>query len=301
MGCGGSKNNDQTVPVKETKKEQTTKGKKGTKKEQTTTKGKERPRPKSAPQDRKGRDKSKSLEDSAGESNKKLSKEEQLRQELVAATESRDLARLEKAISDYERNQLPNSADLARARRVLVSLHEQALQAAIQEQKLDALEAAIDAANESPVSPELHDDPGETLQEAEELRSLLRRLRLYVHKVLALKPMTVSEIHSYKRPRPLVHSVMKATYLLLGERERQLGEWEYIQSLLRRQGRGSIIRRIQEFDPRTMKKAKVHRAEDHLKVCSKDKVRQTSAGAGTFYVWSYNIIKDGKPGGKKKT
>ncbi|KAL8565236.1 hypothetical protein ACOMHN_001134 [Nucella lapillus] len=89
---------------------------------------------------------------------------------------------------------------------------------------------------------------------------------------------------------------MKATYLLLGEQERLLREWEYIQSLLRRQGRGSIIRRIKEFDSQHMKQAKVVRAEGHLKHCNKNKVRQTSAGAGTFYMWSYNIIKEGQNG-----
>ena len=95
-----------------------------------------------------------------------------------------------------------------------------ALQAAIKERDLKTLEAAIEAAKKSSVAPELHE--GETLGEAESLRSLLRRLKLYLHKILEMKQPTVSEIHSYTRPRPLVHTVMKATYLLLGEKERQL-------------------------------------------------------------------------------
>lgn len=48
-------------------------------------------------------------------------------------------------------------------------------------------------------------------------RQQLRRLRLYMHKVLALNKATISEIHSYQRPRPLVHTVMKATFRILGE------------------------------------------------------------------------------------
>ena len=95
-----------------------------------------------------------------------------------------------------------------------------ALQAAIKERDLKTLEAAIEAARKSSVAPELR--KGETLREAESLRSLLRRLKLYLHKILEMKQPTVSEIHSYTRPRPLVHTVMKATYLLLGEKERQL-------------------------------------------------------------------------------
>ena len=61
--------------------------------------------------------------------------------------------------------------------------------------------------------------------------------------------------------------------------------WEYIQALLRRQGRDSIIRRIKEFDVVHMKASSMNKAEAHLQLCNEKTVRQTSAGAGTFYVW----------------
>ncbi|KAK7116087.1 lim and transglutaminase domain protein ltd-1-like [Littorina saxatilis] len=218
--------------------------------------------------------------------------EDELRTELRAATESGDIQRLEEAIENFERARLPDDGDLTKARRKLLSLHEKALKAAIKERDLDALEKAVDAANKSTVSRKLYES--ETYREAESLRSLLRRLKLYMHKILELRQPTVSEIHSYQRPRPLVHSVMKATYLLLGEKEKQLKQWEYIQALLRRQGRESIIRRIREFDTVHMKPYSMRRANTHLKNCNKDLVRQVSAGAGTFYVWSSNIIAEGK-------
>ena len=47
------------------------------------------------------------------------------RAELVDATESRDIERLEKAIRDFEHAHLPDKGDLSRARRILLSLHEQ--------------------------------------------------------------------------------------------------------------------------------------------------------------------------------
>ncbi|KAK7496944.1 hypothetical protein BaRGS_00011924 [Batillaria attramentaria] len=220
------------------------------------------------------------------------SDDDEIRMRLIAATESRDIDRLEKAIREFEKAGLPDLGDLTRARKTLIALHEQALKDAVQERDLDMLETAIQRANESCVVHHLQD--GEALSEAEALRSLLRRLKLYLHKILELKPMTVSEIHSYKRPRPRVHTVMKATYLLLGEKEKQLNQWEYIQSLLRRQGRESIIRRIKEFDLVGLKVSSMHRAESHLQSCNKELVRQTSAGAGTFYIWSRNIINEGK-------
>ena len=95
-----------------------------------------------------------------------------------------------------------------------------ALKSAIEQRKLKTLEAAIKAAKNSSVAQELHE--GETLPEAESLRNLLRRLKLYLHKILEMKQTTVSEIHSYRFPPPLVHPVMKATYFLLGEREERL-------------------------------------------------------------------------------
>ena len=95
-----------------------------------------------------------------------------------------------------------------------------AIKSAIEQRKLETLEAAIKAAKNSSVAPELRE--GETLPEAESLLSLLRRLKRYLHKILELKQTTVSEIHSYRFPPRLVHPVMKATYCLLGEREEQL-------------------------------------------------------------------------------
>ena len=47
------------------------------------------------------------------------------RAELVDATESRDIERLEKAIRAFKHAQLPDKGDLSRARHVLLSLHEQ--------------------------------------------------------------------------------------------------------------------------------------------------------------------------------
>lgn len=221
-----------------------------------------------------------------------------LRKELVEATASKDIKRLEKAIRAFEAASLSDEGDLTRAKMVLVSLHKEALRAAINKRDIKELEEAIEAAKASSVEPQLRDC--EVMTEAEHLKNLLRRLRLYLHKILELKQTTVSEIHSYQRPKPLVHEVMKVTYLLLGEREKQLEKWGYVQALLRKQGRASIIRRISEFDTVNLNMTTVNRAENRLIHVNKDMVRQTSAGAGTFYVWSYNIITEGKVVKKEK-
>lgn len=98
-----------------------------------------------------------------------------------------------------------------------------ALKKAIKKRNLKHLEEVINRAEKSRVFYILSQT--DTMKDALALASLLRRLKRYTHRVLELKPSTVSEIHSYKRPLPIIHTVMKATYLLLGEKEKQLQVW----------------------------------------------------------------------------
>lgn len=80
------------------------------------------------------------------------------------------------------------------------------------------LETAIDNAKSSEFSSNLQNH----ITEAEQLLAELRKLKRFAHEVLQMKQSTISEIHSYKNPRPLAYDVMKATYFLLGEKEDHL-------------------------------------------------------------------------------
>ena len=94
------------------------------------------------------------------------------------------------------------------------------LKEAAERRDLKYLDESIASANDSLVAQQLVNTA--EMKEALRVQKQLKRLKLFLHKVLALKPPTVSEIHSYQRPKPLIHDVMKATYLLLGESERDL-------------------------------------------------------------------------------
>ncbi|ESP00549.1 hypothetical protein LOTGIDRAFT_157825 [Lottia gigantea] len=107
---------------------------------------------------------------------------------------------------------------------------------------------------------------------------------------MPLRQATVSEIASYTRPKPFIHDVMKATYLLLGEREKQLNSWKHIQKLSRKSGKRSLIRRIKEFDRVNLKRPVVHRSDTLLDLYDNRTVCLSSAGAGTFFKWSRNTI-----------
>lgn len=92
------------------------------------------------------------------------------------------------------------------------------LKEAIARRNVDVLETAIDNAKSSEFSSNLQNH----ITEAEQLLAELRKLKRFAHEVLQMKQSTISEIHTYKHPRPLAYDVMKATYLLLGEREDHL-------------------------------------------------------------------------------
>lgn len=93
-----------------------------------------------------------------------------------------------------------------------------ALEDGINRRNLDILEPAIKAAKISDQEYKLSD----RIKEAEELRDHLLTLKRFAHDVLDMKQTTISEIHRYSIPTPLIFNVMKATFLLLGEHPQNL-------------------------------------------------------------------------------
>lgn len=65
-------------------------------------------------------------------------------------------------------------------------------------------------------------DLGLIYQDAEELRSRLRKLKRLHHAVLDMDQKTISELRSYPKPPKPIHGVMAATFLLLGHKEGEL-------------------------------------------------------------------------------
>ncbi|RUS72087.1 hypothetical protein EGW08_020148 [Elysia chlorotica] len=213
-----------------------------------------------------------------------------VRRALVAATQKSDIPRLEKAIEDFERLALSDNGDLTRARNKLIELHLKNLRMRTLERKLEPLDSAIHAAKTSQVASYLIDT--KEMKDAEAAQKQLRRLKLYMHKVMALNKATISEIHRYHRPKPLVHNVMKATFRILGEPRAKIQQWSYIQTCMRQLGRNSMMTRVKQFDPVRLKEGQAKDAESYLDKTNKYLVRMCSAGAGTFYVWSNNMISE---------
>lgn len=80
---------------------------------------------------------------------------------------------------------------------------------------LEALEESLHQAKSSMLSNKLQT----LIHKAEAEVADLKKLDKHAHDILDMNLVTVTELRNYKTPKPIVHDVMKATFLLLGERE----------------------------------------------------------------------------------
>ena len=86
------------------------------------------------------------------------------------------------------------------------------LENAIKRRHNGTLEKAIAHGNQSRFKNKFVD----VLQEAQELRDHLVNLNNIAHDVLKMNQSTISELRSYKDPKPIVVDIMMATFLILG-------------------------------------------------------------------------------------
>ncbi|OWF54024.1 Kyphoscoliosis peptidase [Mizuhopecten yessoensis] len=117
-------------------------------------------------------------------------------------------------------------------------------------------------------------------------------LKKHSHDVLALSSRTISELHRYKEPVPIMVDIMRATYLLLGENESTVAEWEDLQTLMRKTGRDSLSVRIRLFDVTKLKVPLAKKVLGILSQYDKETALGASAGAGTFYQWASGVAQD---------
>ena len=85
----------------------------------------------------------------------------------------------------------------------------------INRKNADVLERAIQDAKLSNMSDKLQN----FISEGEKMLQDATNNHVYV---LDMNRTTISEVHRYKKAKPVMHDVMKATYMLLGERPESL-------------------------------------------------------------------------------
>lgn len=82
---------------------------------------------------------------------------------------------------------------------------------------LKTLESAVNYVKRNGFEPQL----AREMIEANRILFQLRRLERIRAEILELKQSTVAEIRSYSKPPAIVHTVMIATFLLHGHREKE--------------------------------------------------------------------------------
>lgn len=78
----------------------------------------------------------------------------------------------------------------------------------------DTLDKAMKEAKNS----KYHDDLADLVEKADKQIDYLRNLNKFVYDILEMKQSTVAELHRYKVAQPIIHDVMKATYVVLEEK-----------------------------------------------------------------------------------
>ncbi|CAD5117739.1 DgyrCDS6485 [Dimorphilus gyrociliatus] len=222
--------------------------------------------------------------------NAKENRNKKIRYNLKVAVKRRDRERLPPAVDEFKKAKLPDDdMDLAKAERLLREFQARdGLQKAMSQRELKALEKAIAYVKRSGFEMELAHE----LLEANRILLQLRRLERIRAEILELKQSTVAEIRSYQKPPEIVHVVMTGTFLILGHKEKETKVWKTVQSLVGKTGKEGLKRRCLECNPDNIKDEDAKRAKKLMSSFDLDDVRDVSAGAATFYVWSMTMIEE---------
>ena len=146
-----------------------------------------------------------------------------LKAELTKAIKTEEMAKIEPAVEAVKREKIDNCHELiAEAEQMLGKLRaSKNLRSAMVARKLAALEKAVDNVKRGGFEQDLQRE----MAKGRALLEKLRRLEQMKKAVLSLSQSVVAEIKSYSKPPPVVHTVMTATFLLLGNSENETKSW----------------------------------------------------------------------------
>lgn len=213
-----------------------------------------------------------------------------IRYQLKVAIKSRDKYQLEFSVTEFKEAKLSDDdMDLAKATRLLQQLAaKDGLSRAMTKREISDLERAMTFVRKNGFETALSKE----MLAAQRMLNRLRRLERIRHEILELKQATVAEIRSYQSPPVIVHTVMTATFLLLGHKERETKDWKEVQALVGKTGKESLKRRCLELDASTLQEVIAKHAQKLLGKLELDEVRDISAGAATFFVWATAMIEE---------
>eukprot|EP00794_Sanderia_malayensis_P004876 gene4876-5515_t len=220
-------------------------------------------------------------------------KEKKLRLQLTAATNTRKTDKIRNAVKEAKDAKMKGlKPDIEDAEKVLDNVEAgEKLRDAMSRRHLGDVEAAVNNIRRKKYEKDYALD----LIDADKLMNKLRRLERLRKEILELNQSTIMEIRSYQKPPPAVHEIMIAVYLLLGYKEKELKVWKNMQAFLGRTGKEGLKRQVTTLEPSKINTDGAKYVEDkYLSKHDLDTIRDVSAGAATFYVWSISMIEEAK-------
>ncbi|XP_060066575.1 lim and transglutaminase domain protein ltd-1-like [Ylistrum balloti] len=210
-----------------------------------------------------------------------------LRERLEQQTESGTYDGLWAALEAFLLHNVEDRGEVDRANQKLHYFKlKKGLLDTLKRRNLFVLKESIWQARNSKFESELQPE----IQRAEDYLCRLQRLAGYLHPIEKLESKVISEIRSYRSPKPVIQDVLIAVYLMFGEPREYLQEWGYIQVLMAQSGKDSLQKKIASLDPDDVTMESVKDAENVLKPYDLRAVREASPGTAALYVWGYKIF-----------
>ncbi|XP_052274069.1 trichohyalin-like [Dreissena polymorpha] len=213
-----------------------------------------------------------------------------IRYSLKVAIKERDRYKLQYSINEFKTEKVEDvDMDLEKAERLLREITSRDnLRKAVSRREIEELEKAINVIKKNGLEVQL----ARELIEANTILTRLRKIQRIRSEILELKQSTVAEIRSYQNPPPVVHTVMTACFLILGHKEKETKDWKTVQALVGKTGKEGLKRRCLECDASKISMESARRAKELLDKHELDEVRDVSAGAATFYVFSVAMVEE---------
>ncbi|KAJ8304235.1 hypothetical protein KUTeg_017818 [Tegillarca granosa] len=139
------------------------------------------------------------------------------REKLRYAVIGFDVEELEDAIHRCIKEKAPsNDPEVTKAKQRLIYIQiKKDLRDAVMRRRIDKLDKAIQKAKQSPFRRALYPN----IRYSDGLRQQLIKIRDFGCSVMDLKQNMISELHTYSHPPTEVYESLKATYIILGEKE----------------------------------------------------------------------------------
>lgn len=184
---------------------------------------------------------------------------------------SEDRAKLEAELAEKER-----------LRQIELQKIREQLNKAWDEKSIDGLRKAIKACEDKQFEKDL--DPEYT--RAVKLLERLERIARVRKAVMDLNRPLLAELRSFSTPPPEVHKALIASYLLLGEKKKDVDKWKEVVIMLGKTGKASVKRRVQTLEVENIKVEVATEAHSYIKDLDSETVYEANQAAALFYEWA---------------